>query len=79
MKLEIVFNTLLSHTFRIPSRTHGSTSSLSRLGNSLPQDVPMKNSIMFALGRRLPLDHDRLIGAPTGHYVFRRGAGGLLR
>ena len=33
---------------------------------------------MLRLWGRLPLDHDGLIGAATGHYVFRGSAGWLL-
>ena len=33
----------------------------------------------MALGRRLPLDHDGLVGPTTGNDILWRGRGGLLR
>lgn len=45
----------------------------------LPDDVALKDAILVALGRWLPLDHDGLIGPAAGDDILWRGRGGLLR
>lgn len=44
-----------------------------------PDDVALQWTVLMALGGRLPLDHDGLIGAAAGDDCLRGGAGGLLR
>lgn len=44
----------------------------------LPDDVALEKAILVALGRRLPLDHDGLIGPAAGDDILRGGCGGLL-
>lgn len=43
-----------------------------------PDDVALQWTVLMALGGRLPLDHDGLIGAAAGDDCLWRGAGGLL-
>lgn len=45
----------------------------------LPEDVPTKHSIVLCFWGWLPLDHDGLIGTPTGHYIFWGSTGWFLR
>lgn len=45
----------------------------------LPDDVALEKAILVALGRRLPLDHDGLIGPAAGDDILWGGCGGLLR
>ena len=47
-------------------------------GGHPPDDVALENSILVALRRRLPLDHDGLVGSTAGDDVLWRGRGGLL-
>ena len=44
----------------------------------LPNDVALEEAILVALRRRLPLDHDGLVGPAAGDDVLRRGRGGFL-
>lgn len=43
-----------------------------------PDDVALQWTVLMALGGRLPLDHDGLIGAAAGDDCLWGGAGGLL-
>lgn len=44
-----------------------------------PDDVALQRTVLMALGGRLPLDHDGLIGAAAGDDCLWGGAGRLLR
>ncbi len=44
----------------------------------LPDSVAPEDAVLVALRRRLPLDHDGLVGPATSDDVLRRGTGGLL-
>lgn len=47
-------------------------------GGPVPDDVTLEDPVLVALRRRLPLDHDGLVGPAAGNNVLWRGRGGLF-
>ena len=48
-------------------------------GGRPPDDIALEDAVLVVLRRRLPLDHDGLVGPATGDDVLWRGCGGLFR
>lgn len=63
----------------LPCASSAMPPALGSVSPGSPDDITFEQPVLVALGGRLPLDHDGLVGPAAGDDVLGRCGGGLLR